>query len=86
MTYLTTDPTQENINALWGLDMTKQQKALNELFHAFKNYDKWTTYRIAFKLMDQRKVRLMDIKDVAYQIGISPDIIESRRNFYVKNK
>lgn len=66
--------------------MTSRQKALNELSGAFQNYDKWKTYGIAFKLMDKRKVRLIDIKDAAYQIGISPDIIEMRRNFYVRNK
>tara|TARA_B100000780_G_C20854355_1_gene339575 strand:- start:164 stop:376 length:213 start_codon:yes stop_codon:yes gene_type:complete len=66
--------------------MTSRQKALNELSGAFQNYDKWKTYGIAFTLMDKRKVRLIDIKDAAYQIGISPDIIEMRRHFYVKNK
>jgi hypothetical protein len=66
--------------------MTSKQRALNELFAAFKNFDKWETYGIAFKLMDKRKVRLIDIKDAARQIGICSDVIEMRRNFYVRNK
>ena len=65
--------------------MTSKQKALNDLFFAFQDFDKWKTYGIAFKLMDKRKVRLIDIKDVAAQIGISPKVIEMRRQFYVKN-
>ena len=66
--------------------MNSKQKALNDLFFAFQDFDKWETYGIAFKLMDKGKVRLIDIKDAAYQIGICPDVIEMRRNFYVKNK
>ena len=63
--------------------MTSKQKSLNDLFFAFQDFRKWDTYGIAFKLMDQRKVRLIDIKDVAAQIGISPEVIEMRRRDWV---
>lgn len=63
--------------------MTSKQKALNDLFFAFQDFRKWDTYGIAFKLMDQRKVRLIDIKDVAAHIGISPEVIEMRRRDWV---
>jgi len=63
--------------------MTSKQKAQNDLFFAFQDFRKWDTYGIAFKLMDQRKVRLIDIKDVAAQIGISPEVIEMRRRDWV---
>ena len=59
--------------------MTSKQKALNDLFFAFQDFRKWDTYGIAFKLMDQRKVRLIDIKDAAWQVGIKPGVISMRR-------
>jgi len=66
--------------------MTSRQKALNDLFFAFQDFEKWKTYSIAFKLMDERKVRLIDIKDVAAQVGIDSGVIAMRRRDYVKSK
>jgi len=63
--------------------MTSKQKSLNDLFFAFQDFKKWETYGCAFNLMDQRKVRLIDIKDVAAQRGISPEVIEMRRRDWV---
>ena len=58
---------------------TRNKEALIDLKVAFQHFQKWDTYGIAFKLMDQRKVRLIDIKDAAWQVGIKPGVISMRR-------
>ena len=55
-----------------------------QIVAAFENFDKWTTYGIAFDLMTQRKVRLSDIQEIAEAVAqIAPDVIAMRRRDYL---
>ena len=55
-----------------------------QIIAAFENFDKWTTYGIAFDLMTQRKVRLSDIQEIAEEVAqIAPDVIAMRRRDYL---
>lgn len=53
---------------------------------AFTNFDKWTTYQIAFDLMDQRKITLRGIMVIAKKAGIKPAVIKSRRRYFLQLK
>jgi hypothetical protein len=58
----------------------KQKLHLEELADAFENWDKWRTYGVAFRLLDEGKIRLIDIMDAACDVGIKPSIIKMRLN------
>lgn len=53
---------------------------------AFNNFDKWVTYKIAFDLMDQRKITLREIINIAEKVGIKPAVIKSRRRYFLQLK
>lgn len=44
-----------------------------------RTYDKWDVYPKAFDLLDDGKVRLIDIMDAAHKIGIAPGVVQMRR-------
>ena len=46
-------------------------------------YDKWDAYSEAFAMMNDGRVRLIDIMDAAHKIGISPGVIQMRRQDYL---
>ena len=56
---------------------------LQDIERAFSNWDKWAAYFVAFRYMDEKKVRLSDIQDIAARYGISPSVINSRRRQWV---
>jgi hypothetical protein len=45
-----------------------------------RTYDKWDVYPQAFNLLDDEKVRLIDIMDAAHKIGIAPGVVLMRRS------
>lgn len=56
---------------------------LQDIERAFFNWDKWVTYSVAFRYMDEKKARLSDIQDIAARHGIAPSVINSRRGQWV---
>ena len=56
---------------------------LQDIEKAFSNWDKWATYSVAFRYMDEKKARLSDIQDIAASHGIAPSVINSRRREWV---
>ena len=56
---------------------------LQDIERAFCNWDKWATYSVAFRYMDEKKVRLSEIQDIATRHGIAPSVINSRRRQWV---
>ena len=56
---------------------------LQDIEKAFSNWDKWATYSVAFRYMDEKKARLSDIQDIAARHGIAPSVINSRRRQWV---
>ena len=53
---------------------------------AFENWDKWSSYGVAFNLMDRGHVSLLDIQDIAADYGVKPSIIAYRRTQYLQHK
>ena len=60
--------------------------AYEDTDQAFKNWDKWTTYLLAFQYMDAKELRLSDIQDIATKHGIKPSVIKTRRAQYLQYK
>jgi|ETNvirome_2_1000_1030626.scaffolds.fasta_scaffold30185_2 hypothetical protein len=59
---------------------TMNDKTRSAIIKAFQNFDKWETYGTVFSLMTQRKARLSDIQEIAWEyIGIDPEVIAMRR-------
>jgi hypothetical protein len=48
-----------------------------------RTYDKWDVYPQAFNLLDDEKVRLIDIMDAAHKIGIAPGVVLMRRSHWL---
>tara|TARA_Y100000385_G_scaffold50893_1_gene47702 strand:+ start:918 stop:1172 length:255 start_codon:yes stop_codon:yes gene_type:complete len=53
---------------------------------AFKNWNKWNTYLLAFHYMDAKKLRLLDIQKIAEKYGIKASVIKTRRVQYLQYK
>jgi hypothetical protein len=61
--------------------MTKSEcKAHN----AFNNFNTWETYAVVFDLMNQRKLTLSKIVEIAFQYGISQSVIHDRRRYFLQ--
>ena len=54
-------------------------ETLNTVENAFQNFDKWATYGLVFGLMDQRKITLGQIVEIAGRHGIKEWVIRMRR-------
>jgi len=52
---------------------------LDPVFKEWENRNKWDVYSKAFGLLDEGKVRLIDIMDAAHKIGIAPGVVQMRR-------
>ena len=59
------------------------QQALQTAEDAFRDFDPFETYRIVFELMDDKKLTLSKIKDIAANVGISPQIVQHRRDVWI---
>ena len=57
--------------------MSKQIES--QVHEAFEDFSKWETYGLVFRLMDQRKITLRKIIEIAQQYGISKGVIKMRR-------
>tara|TARA_R110000824_G_scaffold381204_1_gene573855 strand:- start:34 stop:372 length:339 start_codon:yes stop_codon:yes gene_type:complete len=58
-------------------------ETLQTIEQAFKSFDKWETYNLAFGLMDARKVTLTQIVEIAGRHGIKEGVIRMRREDYL---
>ena len=58
------------------------QQLLDPMFKKWEEgiHDKWDVYPQAFNLLDEGKVRLIDIMDAAHKIGIAPGVVLMRRS------
>lgn len=53
---------------------------------AFNNFSKWETYAVVFGLMNQRKLTLSKIVEIACEYGISKSVIHDRRRYFLQLK
>jgi len=58
------------------------QQLLDPMFKKWEEgiHDKWDVYPKVFNLLDEGKVRLIDIMDAAHKIGIAPGVVLMRRS------
>ena len=58
----------------------------NQVHEAFEDFNKWETYGLVFRLLDERKITLRKIIEIAQQYGISKGVIKMRRRDLINHE
>jgi len=61
----------------------KNIDTINDIDRRFNQFSKWETYGAAFSAMDNGRIRLVDIINIATQYGISEPVIRMRRRDWI---